>query len=344
MPTAREVSDRFRQALLAREQAMTEGLIRSYANTYGRLNNMIGALEGEILKLPIEQQKAWQIMRLGRWKAMKQQIASELDRYGAVVWDAAQNAHRESITAGLDFAYESMAAKVPPELLSRVLPLWHRFDPNAVETALGYFTPESPLYARLQALAPNGAQVVEDALTQAITLGYNPRKWAGAVSKSLGQPLPWALNMARTAQLQAYRQATLASYKRNEHVVRGWEWQATYDNRVCMSCLAQDGTFHSLDEELDDHHQGRCVPVCVTRSWQDLGFDIEEPIEERQNGRDWFEGLDGDAQRAMFRNNKLYDAWKGGTVDWAQLSRESIDEVWRRMLTQQSYVGIFGEE
>jgi hypothetical protein len=109
----------------------------------------------------------------------------------------------------------------------------------------------------------------------------------------------------------------------------------------CMSCIAQDGTVHGLDETLDDHHQGRCVAVPITASWAELGFDIEEPEEDRASARDWFMEQDEATQRAMFRNNLLYDAWKDGRVTWEQLSKESESDVWGRMLVQASYKDIF---
>lgn len=341
MPTAREVSDAYRAALLKREQAMVKSLIASYHNTYVRLSDKIKALEGEIMALPEAERKAWKVMRLGRWKALRQQVEDELSAYSIVVRDASQNGHRESITSGLDFAYDSLKARVPAELLERVLPLWHSFDAGAIESALGYFAEGSPLVAKLNAIAPNGAAMIQDLLTEAIAAGYNPRVWASAAARGMGMPLPWALNLARTAQLQAYRQATMASYRRNSHIVRGWTWAAAMDTRTCMSCIAQDGTVHGLDETLDDHHQGRCVAVPITASWAELGFDIEEPEEDRASARDWFMEQDEATQRAMFRNNLLYDAWKDGRVTWEQLSKESESDVWGRMLVQASYKDIF---
>ena len=104
MPTAREVSDKYRAALLKREQAMVKSLIASYKNTYVRLSDKIKALEGEIMALPEAERKAWKVMRLGRWKALRQQVEDELAAFGVIVRDVSQNGHRESIAAGLEFA------------------------------------------------------------------------------------------------------------------------------------------------------------------------------------------------------------------------------------------------
>lgn len=341
MPTAREVSDAYRAALLKREQAMVKSLIASYKNTYVRLSDKIKALEGEIMALPEAERKAWKVMRLGRWKALRQQVEDELAAFGVIVRDVSQNGHRESIAAGLEFALDSVKARVPAQLLERLLPLWHSLDAAAVESALGFFAEGSPLVAKLNALAPDGAALIERLLTEAVTMGYNPRKWAGAAARGLGQPLPWALNLARTAQLQAYRQATMASYRRNPHIVRGWTWEAAMDSRTCMSCIAMDGTYHSLDEDLDDHYQGRCSAVPVTASWSELGFDIEEEEEARPLARDWFAEQPEAVQRAMFRNNALYEAWRDGRVTWEQLSKETESDVWGRMLVQATYKDIF---
>lgn len=330
MPTAREVSDAYRAALLKREQAMVKSLIASYRNTYVRLSDKIKALEGEIMALPEAERKAWKVMRLGRWKALRQQVEDELHGFGVIVRDISQNGHRESITAGLDFAYDSMKARVPAQLLERVLPLWHSFAPEAIESALGYFAEGSPLVAKLNAIAPNGAAMIQDLLTEAISMGYNPRTWASAAAKGLGMPLPWAMNLARTAQLQAYRQATMASYRRNSHVVRGWRWSAAMDRRTCFPAgtmiatvdgeraiedvnagdlvLTHTGAYRRVTETMARPYRGDLARV-VAGSLSVICTPDHPLLVERQGQLDWVE-----AGRVMLGDSVICKLQDGADV------------------------------
>ena len=342
MPTANEIAAQFRQRLLQRETQATRALLGSYGRVLRRLTNEIGTLEAEILKLPEDQRKGWKVTKLGRWRALKEQIASEINGYAAVVRDRVEQDLGVSIAEGFNFARSSVGAMYPDAYQAQVLGLWQHMDPVAMEQALGYFQPGSPLLDRLALWGDDAAGIVEGALTNAIARGYSPLKWAGAL-KSLGQPGAWAINFARTVQLNAYRAASHASYRRNSHVVKGWTWSAHHGPRTCMSCLALDGSFHTLDEEMDDHHQGRCSPSPVTYTLRELGFDVdEEPREPEQTGREWFESLDEKAQEAQFKNGKLYEAWKSGEAPWGTLSTRYEDVAWGKMRRQATYAEAIG--
>ena len=95
--------------------------------------------------------------------------------------------------------------------------------------------------------------------------------------------------IARTEMLDANREAALETRKTNNDILECWEWWAQLDSsRTCISCIAQHGTRHPADEPGPlDHHQGRCVAVPATKSWRELGFDIDEPDElQTQTGID----------------------------------------------------------
>lgn len=103
----------------------------------------------------------------------------------------------------------------------------------------------------------------------------------------------------------------------------------------CMSCVAQHGTLHTLDETLDDHPAGRCVMLPETVSMAELGLDVPETRMEIESGESWFRGLPEVEQRAMMGPGK-FDAWRSGRFEFSALSRESHSDKWGRMFSETS--------
>src|SRR3546814_11471968 len=69
-------------------------------------------------------------------------------------------------------------------------------------------------------------------------------------------------------------------------------WVAQLDRRTCPSCWSQHGSKHALDEPGPlDHQQGRCARLPVTRSWRDLGFDIDDPPSVVPDAETTFRGM-----------------------------------------------------
>lgn len=67
-------------------------------------------------------------------------------------------------------------------------------------------------------------------------------------------------------------------YKANETLIDGYEWLATLDNHVCLSCAVLDGTvYKSLDDMPMSLHKGcRCLALPKMKSWRELGIDIDD--------------------------------------------------------------------
>lgn len=208
---------------------------------------------------------------------------------------------------------------------------------------LEYFRPGGPFHTALVELfGQEMADEIRSTMLEAIRTGMGPRYVASALVRTLGQGLTWALRTARTSMLYGYREATIASYRRNSHVVTGWYWHAHLaDSRVCIGCVAQHGTFHSLDEMLNDHHNGRCAMVPATISWADLGVQTEE-VSDFQSGRDWFNAQPVDRQRQMM-GDSMYRAFQDGQFQWEDLSRPYYDTVYGQMRRAPSLVELLGD-
>jgi hypothetical protein len=232
---------------------------------------------------------------------------------------------------------------LPGLTLADVRGLWVQLSPEQVVTMLGFLEKDSPLYVNLSRLGDDVAALIAEKLRQGIILGYNPRKVARLIQEATGQGLTWSLKTARTANLWAYRLAAHANYRANSHVVTGWVWWAQLgDPRTCLSCINMHGSVHTLDEVLNDHHQGRCTPIPQTLSYKDLGFDVPEEPQVYQRGEDWFRGLSAAEQKAIMGAG-MWSAWDAGEFAFADLSVPYQDDVYGEMLREASLKGLLGE-
>ena len=173
------------------------------------------------------------------------------------------------------------------------------------------------------------------ALRVGVAGGQNPTEVAermvngveGAFNGGIGR----ATVIARTEILDAHREASFETHKENADILEGWTWHAELDSdRTCISCIAQHGTTHPVDEPGPlDHHQGRCTALPKTLSWNDLGFDIDEPEDlDIQTGADWFNNLPEEKQRAILGPTR-YEAWQDGRFPINQWSQRRSSEGWR---------------
>ena len=141
-----------------------------------------------------------------------------------------------------------------------------------------------------------------------------------------------------------YRLMIARAYQANGDVVKGWVWHSALDRRTCMACVAMHGTFHSLDERLDDHVSGRCAMMPITRSWEELGFPgIPETRPRIEPGTEWFARQTEDVQREMMGPGK-YAAWKAGAFDFKDLVGQTRDPRWGTIRHERSLRDILGDE
>ena len=170
-------------------------------------------------------------------------------------------------------------------------------------------------------------------LVRGIAAGENPRRTAAKLIKEtesrFNGGLTRALNISRTEMLDAHRGATKASEAANLDVLKEWEWNAKLDRRTCPSCLSKHGNRYQLtDDGPLDHQQGRCARVSITKSWKDLGFDIEEPPSSTPNAKDWFDSLTPGTQAEIMGAERL-KLLQDGTISWADLSTRRQTDGWR---------------
>lgn len=79
-------------------------------------------------------------------------------------------------------------------------------------------------------------------------------------------------------------------------------------------------------------HNCRCTRTPVTKPWRDLGFDVDEPEDQRPNAEDVFRGLPEDQQLKIMGPTRLAGL-NDGSIAWADLAQERTTTGWRRSFT-----------
>lgn len=142
-------------------------------------------------------------------------------------------------------------------------------------------------------------------------------------------------SLVHTAVQETAADARMKLLQANSEVVQGVQWVSTLDGRTCVMCAVRDGMTWTLDgaainadvpygDGVPLHFGCRCTLIPLTRSWKDLGINIDEiPTSTRasMNGQvaanlafeDWLadksaafqDKVLGPGRAALFRSGKI---------------------------------------
>ncbi|ACZ29579.1 phage head morphogenesis protein, SPP1 gp7 family [Xylanimonas cellulosilytica DSM 15894] len=277
---------------------------------------------------------AWRIARAERAQQALQAAAKAL----VDVSDTAGARITQDLPAltgqAADWEARLIASQMPPAPVAgdmSVAATFNRVDPDALTAIVQRTTGQ--VTALAYPLAAEAVTAMNRELIRGIAVGDNPRiaaaRMLARVEGRFNGGLARAMTIARTEMLDAHREASRVQRIANADVLAGWQWQATLDTRTCPSCLAQHGSMHAVDETgPTDHQNGRCTALPVTKSWRDLGFDIDEPASPLPDARAWFDGLPQAEQRAILGPTRL-EMLHTGRIGWADLSTRKSAPGWR---------------
>jgi hypothetical protein len=209
----------------------------------------------------------------------------------------------------------------------------------------------SPLDALFQQFGQLEAQTLLQEFLSALYAGVNPRQIASELSNTIDQlSYGRAETIMRTESLGAWNDAALENYRANSDIIGSWMWVCMPGAGTCVSCLEEDGTIYSLDEELSDHPNGRCCKGPVTSDYGDIlsqyGIDASGedfgpgPWDDRMSGEEWLLTQDAEVQRQAFGSNAAYNAWRTGDAKLADFVGVRHDAVWGDSIYQQSLRGM----
>lgn len=240
---------------------------------------------------------------------------------------AAQQVILDSIQSNLD----AVIAQMPEDHVASLVRNWTRVNADALDAIVAR-TAER-IQSQFWPLSDDAVKAMKTSLVRGIAVGDNPRRVAKDMVRRAERDFNGGLNramvIARTEILDAHRAAAKAAEAGNADVLKGWIWIATLDTKTCPSCIGMHGTEHPLaDDGPLDHHQGRCDRAPLTKSWKDLGFDIEEPPSIIPDAEEWFNGLTPDAQLRIMGPTRL-ELLQSGDIKLKDLSTLRRTDGWR---------------
>lgn len=261
------------------------------------------------------------LRRLNSYQKLLVRIEAEMNDFATIARNEAAGLADDAVTSGLEAA-QQMTVASSGRAGSVVAAAWNQVDPEALARLISYVD-SAALRGRFASFGENAANNIADVLLSLVAQGKNPVMIARVLNGWYSVPFSWSSNMVRTAQIYSYRGATHAAYAANSDIINGWMWQSALDERVCISCLSQHGTVFPVDQTLNDHHQGRCVPVPVVRGtrW----------AQDVKTGPQWFDEQPVETQ-TLVMGQHMHEAYRRGEVWWSDFSTPYQDEVYGTML------------
>lgn len=223
-------------------------------------------------------------------------------------------------------------SQLPPNATQLVdLDAWSRVDVDQIAAIVDRSTEQITSLTR--PIPAEQYSALRRELIRGVAAGSNPRETARRIMRRtegrFNGGLTRALVISRTELLDAHRSAAALGQSQHADVLRGWVWLARLDRRTCPSCWAQHGSEHGLDEQgPHDHQQGRCARMPLTRSWAELGLDVEEPASLLRDGASEFESLSAADQKAILGPAR-FDAWSRGDFPVESWSARRTTPGWR---------------
>lgn len=260
-----------------------------------------------------------------RLSALRAELGRILNAWGidaATIVELAQD--RALVLVGTEAQQLSLAALGAAPLGARLPSLL--VPAEALNSLIGFVGNGPPLREYFDQMADSLAEAVMAAYLDGVARGIGPRQIGASVRRVTGEPLHRAQAMARTATINAYREAQRRIFQTNSDVVTGWTWSATLDARTCVVCWAMHGTVHVVSERLESHWNCRCAMIPRTKTWRELGFGGDSEPADLEPGPAQFARLTPAAQRAILGPGKLaeYAAGRASLPDFVQLYQDSM--------------------
>ncbi|MGI6079256.1 MAG: phage minor head protein, partial [Fastidiosipilaceae bacterium] len=330
------IVERHRRELLRLERGAASEMVRAYGGIWQRLQQELDRLLEDYnaaLKVNDEISPSW-VYEHDRLYNLQRQVEAELRRFADYAEAQIIANEREAVTAAGRHFQEILTttARGRPGIVGA----WDRLPIPAIEDLVGFTANGSPLRTLLDELGPAASEAVRSGLIQGLALGQNPRAIARQIRQGFGGVLVRALRISRTETLRSYREATRRNYQANSDIIAGWRWLAAKQGRTCAACLAMDGSFHTLDDYLDDHPNGRCAMVPVLK-----GEEGAPPVWE--TGSEWLDKQPEAVQRHVL-GNAGYEAYKAGAVTLSDFVGQKSDPRWGTTRYARSLTEILGAD
>lgn len=307
------------RARLAHHEAAAEATLNTaYVAVLGGIKVKLAVLYQQIddaMQNGTQLSPSW-LHESNRLRNIKTLISSEINTFGGYALMTAKQQQQFGVTLGSQSAQEMLKATVP----AGIHWTWGRPSTEALKAFIGVTQKGSPLAELFNGFGAEAAGKVESALLLGLSLGQNPRRVAPQVEQALGISRNRALILSRDSLNNAYRNASLETYKKNSDTVSQYRRTCAKSSRSCAACIALDGTLYDLDEDFAVHPCDRCTMIPVTKDWSEIlgaiGIDDTSSIPDTrvklQNGLSWFDEQDAATQQSILGGKSKYDAFKNG--------------------------------
>ncbi len=271
-------AQRFRNALINREDRAVLQMREIYGSAFDRLRRELAALDARLAEReaagkPLADAALAMRDRLESLIAQTSQALNDstFDAVG-VVTDAQEQA--------LDYVNQNteslvMAATGSPSQ-ARVAISFDSLPKEALREFAGFSSDGSPLAVLFDSIAQDFPNALRLSLASGLAQGKNPRSMIREMLAIANISANRAETIARTEMIRASREGQRLIYESNPVVV-SYRRVATQDARVCLACLALSGTLHKTAEIMPSHPNCRCVMVPVTPSLAEITGDPSIP-------------------------------------------------------------------
>ncbi|MBP2704409.1 hypothetical protein JOL79_11350 [Microbispora sp. RL4-1S] len=327
---------RMRRAVDRITDDLVRGLTASWVHTWDDLSPLfLTAVQDLLSGSPDQWPARGTVLRAERTLHALEQSSAALERLATQVRDDVPAAARQAATIGLTGQTDIVSSQLPYGSTLPAAAEHRQHQADAVDTIVRRTAEQ--VTVRAWHLEPAATEAMKRELVRGVVTGDNPRDAADAMVKRVeGQfngGLSRALVIARTETLDAHRQAAEIGQQDHADVLDGWVWHAEVTGpsraRTCPSCWSKHGTLHPMSEPGPlDHHQGRCSRTPKTKSWADLGFDLDEPADELPDARAIFDSLPREEQLQIMGPARL-QLLDDGAIEWADLSVRRTTPDWR---------------
>lgn len=313
----------YRTSMQRREAAAVEATLRSYRLALAAAQARIDRLTADLERLPESEWRRYALLERESVAREMQQILDDAARSSASVIDAQRATAAGEAAATTSNAVAATLSEAGRDALAgQVGGVVNRASLQAIMSQV-YTT--SPVTQMLTGYAANGAQAAADRLVQAVALGENPRKIAGALRADLGTESWRALRIARTEVIRAHTAGAIATMRATPTVTPAYEWTARTGS-ACVACLAMHGTVASTDTPPARHPNCRCVmlPVVIDPT---TGEALSMPTETGQDVIDRMDPAEA-AERFGARRAAMLTAPDASRVPLASMVTTRSSDRW----------------
>lgn len=315
------------------ENEAVRSLVRAWATAWQEIETEWSLAVQDLLAVtPGQWPTRAQIARAARAQQALDLALTRLDELSDFAGVLIERAGADAVHRAVEWQPRIIASQLPPSVGDAALlaGTFDRISADAIDAIIERAATQ--IHSTRRPLSADAVDAMKRSLIRGVAVGENPRKAAAQmlarVQGDFNGGLTRALTIARTEILDAYRSGAAAAQLANEDVLQGWVWQAQLDTRTCPSCWAQHGSKHALTElGPNDHQNGRCARLPVTKPWRDLGIDLDEPESQLPDARTTFEALPRADQLTIMGPTRLAALDNG--APWVGLTQRRTTKGWR---------------